>query len=291
MPSATKQTKLKAGVIGDPINHSLSPVLHNFWLKKYGIDGSYEAIHVTPEALPYFIKSLDVEGFQGINITLPHKENAVALMDNNYSIVDSIGAVNTVVISDSNTIEGRNTDWFGFTQNLKQHAPDWNGGTSKALVLGAGGAAKAIIMGLLIEGCTDITLTNRTLQRAEILAEDLNVAQNKMKIKVVDWELRSESCADCNLLINTTQLGMKNQPPLDINLSKLSNDAIVNDIVYNPLKTDLLEAAEARGLTSIDGLGMLLWQAQPGFEAWFGVKPEVDDELREHVIAAMGQGA
>ncbi len=289
MPSATKQNKLRAGVIGDPINHSLSPVLHNFWLKKYGINGSYEAIPVTDEALEEFFENFTEKGLQGFNITLPHKEAAVKLLDKKHSIINSIGAVNTVIVLRDGTIEGRNTDWYGFTQNLKQNAPAWDGKESKALILGAGGAAKAIVMGLLIEGCTNITICNRTRKRANELATHFNNVQNTVKIDAIDWAARNAFLNSYNLLINTTQLGMKGQRPLSIDLSKLPSDAIVNDIVYNPLKTELLKAAEARGLQAVDGLGMLLWQAQPGFESWFGVKPEVDDELRAHVLTAMGQ--
>ena len=290
MPSNPKQNKhLKAGVIGDPISHSLSPVLHNFWLKKYNINGSYEAIHVTHKELPTFLANLAEQGFEGINITLPHKIDAMKHTHSNGELSQSIGAINTIIKDENEQFVGRNTDCIGFTSNLKQYAPTWSATNSDALILGAGGAARAVIVGLLDQGCRHITIANRTKEKTESLALDMNSVQNRAKIEIIDWEERSDILRNHNLLVNTTQLGMTGQPSLDIDLSKLPDDAIVNDIVYTPLKTELLKAAEARGLTAIDGLGMLLWQAKYGFEAWFGKEVEVDDSLRNHVIAAMGQ--
>ena len=284
---ALSELPVRAAVIGDPISHSLSPVLHNYWLKEHAIPARYDAIHVTSDNLEQLLKTLADGGLKGINITLPHKERAAELIVHRDEFATKIGAVNTVILSEDGTLHGKNTDAYGFIQNIKAAAPLWNAHGTHALILGAGGAAKAVIAGLITEGVSRITLTNRTAEKAVSLASLLNNVFSTTLIHTVEWGNRHDACADCNLLVNTTQLGMSGQPELEMQLHALPDNAIVTDIVYTPLKTQLLQNAELRGLQVVDGLGMLLWQAQPAFEGWFGIKPEVTDALRDHVVSAL----
>lgn len=267
----------KTGVIGFPVSHSLSPRLHNYWLKKHAVSATYAAIEIRPETLEAFLHAMAEKGFAGVNLTIPHKETSLRFLHNIDDIANRIGAVNTVVVKDGKLL-GTNTDAYGFMENLKNCRSQVAG--CKALVIGAGGAARAVCIGLLDAGY-EITLTNRTPERAEMLASALK----DRKIKTVEWDKMGKVIEDASLLVNTTSLGMKGQPFLDINLDTLPQSAVVTDIVYNPLKTRLLEQAEARGNGTVDGLGMLLYQAQLAFYEWFGIKPEVTDELRQHVIA------
>lgn len=270
---------LRAGVIGWPIAHTRSPKLHGHWLKTYGIDGSYEAIPVQPEELDDFLRGLGASGYRGCNVTIPHKEAAFRRCDRVSARARRIGAVNTIVVAEDGSLDGDNTDAFGFVENLRQAATDdaWRQGP--ALVLGAGGAGRAVVAGLLDLGVSTIRLTNRNRQRAERLAEDVDTP-----VTVMDWQDRS-ALADIALLVNATSLGMHGQPSLDIDLQHLPTTALVNDLVYVPLETPLLAAARARGNPVVDGLGMLLHQARPGFAAWFGVDPVVTDALRAAVLA------
>ena len=268
-----------AGVVGWPVGHSLSPRLHGFWLDQYGIDGAYLPLGVTPERFQPAMRSLADMGFRGVNLTLPHKEAALALCDEVAPLAARIGAVNTLVFEDGR-LKGDNTDGFGFMENLRQGAPAWDPAAGPALILGAGGAARGVAVALLDAGAPEVRLTNRTASRAEALAADLGGA-----VTAVPWEAQGGALDGLAVLANTTSLGMTGQPPLDLDLNALPADTLVTDIVYAPLETDLLVRARARGNPVVDGLGMLLHQARPGFEAWFGVAPEVTAELRAFVLA------
>jgi shikimate dehydrogenase len=270
---------LVAGVFGWPINHSRSPRLHGYWLAKYGIDGAYLPFSTRPENLAEAIRALPKLGFRGGNITLPHKERALDAVDHLSDVARRIGAINTLVVQDDGSIHGDNTDGYGFVEHLKASAPHWHPGY-KAVVLGAGGAARGIIVALLDAGVSSIVITNRTASRADSLANTLDGP-----IDVVGWDDRAAALKDATLLVNTTQLGQAGQPPLEIDLKHLPREAVVDDIVYVPLETDLLKQAKARGNATVDGIGMLLHQARPGFKAWFGKEPEVDSALRDFVLA------
>ncbi|RMD61953.1 MAG: shikimate dehydrogenase [Alphaproteobacteria bacterium] len=272
-----------AGVVGWPVAHSRSPRLHGYWLEEYRIDGAYVPLLVRPESLPRALRGLADAGFRGLNVTLPHKEAALALCDEVDALARRIGAVNTLVF-EGGRILGSNTDAFGFLENLREQAPRWSPGDGPAAVLGAGGAARAVIVALLEAGVPRIMLANRTQARARILAAELQATGLKGRIEVVPWSQQAATLAEAALLVNTTTLGMEGQPPLEIPLTRLPPGAVVADIVYTPLETPLLAAARARGHTVVDGLGMLLHQARPGFEAWFGVAPQVTPALRAFVL-------
>ncbi len=275
----------RACVIGWPVEHSRSPLIHRYWLKQYGIDGAYEKEAVRPEDLARFLGSLEDNGYAGANVTLPHKEAALQMAAVADEAARAIGAANTLWLDEAGRLNAGNTDAYGFVTNLDEEAADWNKGDRPAMVLGAGGAARAILHGLLTEGATRILLANRTMFRAEALASAFGPA-----VAVVDWRDRDRALSGCGLLVNATSLGMTGKDPLDLDLSALPADAVVADIVYSPLKTDLLAAARARGNRTVDGLGMLLHQAVPGFERWFGVRPAVTPALRDHVAASLGGG-
>lgn len=269
-----------AGVIGWPVAHSRSPRLHGFWLSTYGIDGAYVPLAVRPEHVAAAIAALPRLGFRGANVTVPHKETALACCDGISDEARRCGAVNTLVFGEDGRIEGRNTDGFGFLASLRTGAPGWSSAAGPAVLLGAGGAARAIAVALLDAGVPAVRLVNRSRDRAERLAADLA----DRRLDVGGWEDRATALADAALLVNTTSLGMKGQPPLDLDLGRLPPGAVVNDIVYAPLETPLLAAAKARGHVTVDGIGMLLHQARPGFAAWFGVEPEVTPALRRYVL-------
>ncbi len=268
-----------AGVMGWPVGHSLSPRLHGFWLDHHGIDGAYLPLAVAPEHFESALRGLANAGFRGVNVTVPHKQAALALCDEVAPLAARIGAVNTLVFEDGR-LKGRNTDAFGFLENLRQGAPAWDPAAGPALILGAGGAARAVAVALLDAGAPELRLANRTAARAEALAQELGGP-----VTAVPWEGRGAALEDLALLVNTTSLGMTGQPPLELDLDRLPGAALVTDMVYAPLETDLLARARARGNPVVDGLGMLLHQARPGFEAWFGVAPEVTAELRAFVLA------
>jgi len=278
----SKKNKIQAGVMGWPISHSLSPRVHGFWLNEHDIDGSYEAIAVEPENISKALRRLSDDGFAGVNITVPHKEAALACADQTDTIAQRIGAVNTIVVQPDGTLQGSNTDGFGFLENLKSGVPAYQPAQGPAVVLGAGGAARAIVVALLDAGVPEIKLLNRTRDRAEVIADQIGGS-----IGVDAWEKRAAVLSEATLLVNTTTLGMNNQPSLDIDLAALPLSALVTDIVYAPLETELLKAARQRGNQTVDGLGMLLHQARPGFASWFGVMPEVSPALRTHVLAGI----
>ena len=269
-----------AGVMGWPVAHSRSPRLHGFWLEQHGIDGIYVPLPVRPEQLAQALRALAVLGFKGANLTVPHKEAALGAVDEVTPEARRIGAINTIVVGGDGTIRGSNSDAFGFRENLVAALPGWRASEGPAVVLGAGGAARAIAVALLDDGVPEIRLVNRTRGRAEALARAL-----AGPMRIIDWEERGAALAGAALLVNATTLGMHGQPPLDLDLVRLPPPAAVNDIVYAPLETPLLAAARRRGNRVVDGLGMLLHQARPGFAAWFGVEPQVTPALRAHVLA------
>ncbi len=279
----------RACVIGWPVEHSRSPLIHNYWLKLHGIDGSYEKEAVPPGEAEAFLRSLAERGYVGANVTLPHKLAALKSADIADEAAYAIGAANTLWLDQARRLNATNTDAIGFMTNLEAQAPRWKVGRRPVLVIGAGGAARAILYGLLKGGAAKILLANRTRDKAETLTGYFGpMSETRDWIEVVDWKERNRAVADCGLLVNTTSLGMTGQAPLDIGLSGLPADTVVADIVYTPLVTPLLAAAKNRGRTTVDGLGMLLHQAVPGFERWFGVRPEVTPELRAHVASSLG---
>ena len=278
----TKKIKIIAGVIGDPISHSLSPRLHAYWLDKYNINGEYKAYHVSPAELPVFIKSLRDNGISGVNITLPHKEEALKLVDEIDEKAKKIGAVNTIYF-EKNKIIGSNTDGIGFLAHLKQTSKIWKAENGPAVLIGAGGASRAVLASLLADGVPEIRLINRTKERAERLANDIS----DDRICILDWDDRADALKNAALLVNVTTLGMTGQRPLELSLENLPVNACVYDILYSPLETDLLKKARIRGNETIDGLGMLLHQAAPGFSKWFGTDPVVDKGLNEFMLKAL----
>ncbi len=275
----------RACVIGWPVAHSRSPAVHKYWLKHYGLEGDYTKEAVPPEEIDAFLASLGERGFVGGNVTLPHKAAALAAADEVDVAALAIGAANTLWLDARGRLHATNTDAYGFMTHLAEDAPGWNDRKRAVMVLGAGGAGRAIVHGLIEAGASKVMLANRTRSHAKTLARDFGP-----KVEVVAWEDRSAALAGCGLLINATSLGLTGKPALEIELAALPEDAVVADIVYSPLETDLLAAARARGNRCVDGLGMLLHQAVPGFECWFGVKPKVTPELRAHVLKSL-QGA
>lgn len=268
---------MKTGVIGYPIHHSKSPIIHQYWFDKYNIDGGYQPIEIKLEDLEEKIKDLVDQGYTGFNVTVPHKENIFKICDEIDDTAKKIGAVNTVVIKNKK-LYGTNTDAFGFIQNIKTFQPvDFK--DKKSMVLGAGGASRAVLYGLLEEGVDKILLTNRTREKAEKLKQ-----LSPKKIKIIDWGKKEKFLNETDLLVNTTSLGMTGQKKLEIDLENLNKEALVTDIVYSPLITDLLETAQSRGNEIVTGIGMLLHQARPAFQAWTGVMPEVTKDLEQKVL-------
>jgi shikimate dehydrogenase len=271
--------------MGSPVSHSRSPALHNFWLDEYGVDGVYVPLPVAPDRLEKALRALPALGFRGCNLTIPHKQAAMAIVDTVEPMARRIGAINTVVVAADGKLSASNTDVFGFRENLRDCAPDWSPHAGPAVVLGAGGAARAVVAALIQEGVSEIRLVNRTSARAEVIAEDL--ADAKSAISVADWGKRAASLDGAGIVVNTTSLGMIGEPDLDLDLAALPITAVVADIVYVPLDTPLLTASRARGNRVVDGLGMLLHQGRPGFEAWFGTPPRVTRELRASVLTTL----
>lgn len=268
-----------AGVMGWPIKHSRSPRLHGFWIEKYGIDGAYVPLAVNPDELATALRALRPLGFAGVNLTVPHKELALPVLDHVDPLARRIGAANTIVVRGDGSLEGSNSDAFGFIENIRATARDWSP-EAPAVVIGAGGAARAVVVALLDEGVRTVRVINRTRERAVRLADEFGIVP-------CDWGTWRATLDGAGLLVNTTTQGMAGQPALEIDLDALPTRAVVNDIVYVPLETPLLAAARRRGNRVVDGLGMLLHQARPGFRAWFGVDPEVTPELRAHVATGL----
>lgn len=273
-----------AGVIGWPVAHSLSPRLHGFWLDHHEIDGAYIPLPVSPDHIEMAIASLPKLGFRGANVTVPHKIAAFNAADELSPAAKAIGAVNTLVCREDGSIFGDNTDGYGFIANLKAGASDWNPAAAPALVLGAGGAARAVVWSLLDAGVPSVMIANRTMEKAQLIADGMDGP-----IKVVPWDDRSDAVDGAGLVVNTTALGMTGKPALEMDLGHAAQSTLVTDIVYAPLETPLLCDAASCGCQVVDGLGMLLHQAVPGFDAWFGVRPDVTDGLRTHVLAGLAR--
>lgn len=269
-----------AAVIGDPIAHSLSPRLHGHWLRRYGLRGHYVPLHVPHAHLADVLRLMPEMGFVGANITIPHKEYVLSVASQITDRAALIGAANTLTFMGDGRVQADNTDGVGFLANIRQNLPGWTAATGPALVLGAGGAAKAIVQALIQDGAPRVMVVNRSRPRADALRDQFGA-----RVEPQDWTRIPDLVADAALIVNTTSLGMVGQPAMSVDLSRLSRLSVVTDIVYKPLETDLLRQARAMGCETVDGLGMLLHQAVPGFERWFGHTPMVDDDLRQAVLA------
>lgn len=270
-----------AGVIGSPIAHSRSPALHGYWLKQYGIRGHYIPMDVAAEDLETVLRALPKAGFVGCNVTIPHKETVLALADVVSDRAALIGAANTLIFRPDGRIHADNTDGYGFIANLREGAPGWAPAEGPAAVIGAGGAARAIVASLLEVGVPEIRISNRTRARADVLRTEFGA-----RVVVYDWVQAGNMMEDARTVVNTSSLGMEGKAEFRVPLDALDSRAVVTDCVYTPLRTKFLEEAAAMGCTTVDGLGMLLHQAVPGFERWFGQRPEVTAELREAVLSA-----
>jgi shikimate dehydrogenase len=273
------ESSRRAFVCGHPVAHSRSPLIHGYWLEELGLAGSYEGVDVAPDAFPEFLGSIGRNGFAGGNVTIPHKEAAFRIVEKRDRDAEAIGAVNTIWFDADGRLCGGNTDAYGFAANLDDEVPQWADGR-KAVVLGAGGAARAIIHALKQRGYDDIRVANRSLPRARELA-----GRSGGGVSAHRWESVAGLLGDADLLVNTSALGMKGESALEVDLDPLPAHAVVADIVYVPLETALLKAARARGLATSEGLGMLLYQAVPGFERWFGQRPTVSEGLRKKAVA------
>jgi shikimate dehydrogenase len=268
-----------AGVIGSPIAHSKSPQLHGYWLRKYGLPGYYIPMEIAADKLESALKTLPELGFVGVNVTIPYKEKVLEIADLITDRAVVIGAANTLIFRSDGKIHADNTDGYGFIANLRQKAPTWEPKAGPAVVLGAGGAARAIVASLIEAGCPEILITNRTRARADKLREDFG-----KRLSVIEWVQAGNVMEDAATVVNTTSLGMVGKPELRVPLDGLRPTTLVTDIVYTPLETKLLTTAREIGCPTVDGLGMLLHQAVPGFERWFNKRPEVDDALRAAVL-------
>ncbi|MDP3699876.1 MAG: shikimate dehydrogenase [Hylemonella sp.] len=280
---ATDTPYTLAGVMGWPVAHSRSPAIHGHWIRHYGLNGHYVLLPVQPERIADAVRGLPALGFAGCNITIPHKVAAMALVDRIDPLAARIGAINTVVVDKDGRLSGYNTDAYGFIQSLLDAQPDWRADAGPVTVLGAGGAARAILVALAERGAREIRLCNRSPDKAQALAAEFGGP-----IRAYPWEQREDALEGAALLVNTTSLGMKGQEPLEISLERLPRHALVCDIIYVPLETPLLAAARERGNATVNGLGMLLNQARPAFQHWFGVLPEVTPELRRMVEDTIG---
>ena len=269
-----------AGVMGWPVAHTRSPAIHNHWIAQHGLKGAYVQLPVQPDRLETAIRGLAALGFAGCNVTVPHKVSAMQFMDELHPTARRVAAINTIVVQPDGRLLGMNNDGAGYIQSLRDADATWRGDAGPALVLGAGGAARAIVVALLDEGVPELRITNRTLERAQELAKDFGD-----RVTVVPWTQRNAAMAGASLLVNTTTLGMHGQAPLDVALDALPQTAMVSDAIYIPLETPLLTQAQLRGHRTVNGLGMLLNQARPAFQSWFGVLPEITPELRAAVQA------
>lgn len=267
-------------VLGSPVAHSKSPLLHGFWLKQFGIQGHYVPIDVMAADLEQVLQTLPKMGFVGANVTLPHKEKILSIADQISDRAALIGAANTLVFQPDGKLYADNTDGYGFIENIRQHAPDWQAKDGPALVLGAGGAARAIVSALLEAGAPEVRISNRTRAKADQIKSDFGG-----RVGVVDWVKAGAEIEYAHTLVNTTSLGMTGKSALTVSLDKLNPETLVTDIVYSPLETELLKAARSKGCRVVDGLGMLIHQAVPGFQRWFGQKPVVDQAIRDILLA------
>jgi len=269
-----------AGIIGMPIVHSRSPVIHNFWLNAHGIRGAYVPLAVAPERLKDALPGLVALGFRGCNVTMPHKQTAMALLDRVNETAQRIGAVNTIVVEADGTLSGFNNDGNGFVQSLRDALPGWRADAGPILVLGAGGSARAVVVALLENGARQIRIANRTAAKAQAIAEEFGPA-----VSAIDWAERNAAMAGIALLVNCTNQGMIGKPALDVDLARLAPSTLVADLIYTPLETPFLAEARLRGCVTVNGLGLLLNQARLAFKAWFGVLPDVTPDLLKAVHA------
>ena len=281
------QTFGLAGIVGWPVSHSRSPLIHNHWLKQHNIPGAYVPLPVQPDRLADALRGLPALGFAGCNLTIPHKVAAMAYMDELDPLARRMGAMNLVVVGADGRLKGFNTDGFGFWQSLIDAQPQFRADAGPVVVLGAGGAARAVVLSLLERGAPRVRLLNRTAEKAQRLAAELGGAGAHGVIDVMPWSEREAALEGCALLVNTTSLGMQDQPALALRLDALPRNALVCDVIYVPLETSLLKQARERGHVTVNGLGMLMNQARPAFQAWFGVMPEITPELKQAMLATL----
>jgi shikimate dehydrogenase len=274
--SAASDRFLLACVMGWPIMHSRSPLLHNYWFARHGLAGTYVPIAVHPDKLAPALRALHPLGFAGCNLTIPLKQQAMAIVDEVDMVAKRIGAISCIIVRPDGSLSGTNNDWYGFVHNVKQEMPDWRADAGPAVVLGAGGGSRAVCYGLMQEGAREIRLVNRTYARAKAIADEFGGA-----IKPLHWEQRDNCVEGAAMVVNATSQGMAGQPALDIRLDRLAPAALVADIIYTPLETPFLATARKRGNRTVNGLGMLLHQGRPAWKAWFGIDTEVTVELRE----------
>jgi shikimate dehydrogenase len=273
------------GVMGWPVMHSRSPMMHNYWIDQQGLKGSYVPLAIKPGGLEAALRALHPLGFAGCNLTIPHKLEAMAIVDEVSDVANKIGAISCVVVREDGSLFGTNNDWLGFLGNLKHQAPDWRADAGPAAVIGAGGGGRAVVYGLLQEGAPEIRLVNRTRKKADTIAEEFGGP-----IKVFPWEERHDVLDGVATAVNVTSLGMGGQPDLDIRLDRLPQPALATDIIYTPLETPFLTAAKARGNATVNGLGMLIHQGPAAWKLWFDIVPEVTDELRERMERSIKGG-
>ncbi len=269
-----------AGVMGWPIAQSRSPAIHNYWIEKYRLNGRYVPLAVEPDRLADALPGMRALGFRGCNVTMPHKQNVMAMLDSITDTAKRIGAVNTIVIGPDGKMSGTNNDGNGYIFSLLEAAPGWKPDAGPIAILGAGGAARAILVAMIERGAREVRLINRTFEKAERLAKEFGAAA-----KAIAWEKRSDVIGDVALLINATNQGMMGKPALNISLDRLPKQALVSDLIYVPPETAFLAAARQRGNVTVNGLGMLMHQARPAFQAWFGVMPDITPNLRARIEA------
>jgi len=279
---STSDRFLLAGVMGWPVMHSRSPMIHNHLLATHGLTGAYVPLAIKPEQLAGALRGLAPLGFAGCNITIPHKQQALAIVDEVDQVARRIGAISCVIVRPDGSLAGTNNDCFGFIENMVQRQPAWRADAGPAVVIGAGGGARAVVYALADRGARAIRIVNRTRARAETLAREFG-----SPVTAIAWDDRDRALEGAALLVNTTSQGMVGQPPLDLPLDTLPTSAIVADIVYTPLDTPLLAAARRRGNPTVDGLGMLLHQVRPAWKAWFGIDPEITADLRAKIEATL----
>jgi shikimate dehydrogenase len=279
---ATSDRFFLAAVMGWPIAQSRSPALHNFWFKQHGLNGAYARLEIPPERLAAALRALPALNFSGCNLTIPLKQDAMKIVDEVDITARKIGAISCVIVRQDGSLSGTNNDWYGFTHNILQFVPDWRADSGPVAVMGAGGGARAVVYGLMERGAKEIRLCNRTHARALTLAKEFGGP-----ITVLPWEQRHDAIEGCAMLVNATSQGMVGQAALDLRLDKLANSALVNDIIYIPRETPLIEAARKRGNRTVTGLGMLLHQGIPAWKAWFGIEPKVTAELRAAIEATL----
>jgi shikimate dehydrogenase len=273
---------IMAGVMGWPVAHSRSPQIHNHWIRRYGLNGAYGRFPVAPDQLEQAIRGIRALGLAGSNITIPHKVEAMKYMDWIHPLAVRVGAINTIVRQPDGALHGFNNDGFGYIESLREAQPAWCANSGPIVILGAGGASRAIVVSLIDAGATEIRLLNRSRDKADALAEEFG-----SPVSAYAWPEREDALAGAALLVNTTNQGMHGEPPLDIALTQLPNSALVSDAIYVPLETPLLKEARLRGNTTVNGLGMLIHQARPAFQAWFGLMPEVTSELYADVLMGL----